>query len=407
MPLSPQRTIPPGPGRRTVGPIASAFGLLLLAACGESTVHDGLGTGAFLEGTCELAQTAACEGCIEFDLALRLGSEGEGPGFLIESPTMQHVVRDHFGRYWVGQSEEIKLFAANGRFIATVGREGRGPMEFLAARPFHLDSSNRIHVLDTRNVRLSVIRDDLSLVDDTAIPAGYIWDIVAARGSGHYVFQSWIPSAERLGFPLHRLYDGAIVSSFGVSPDTDGGRLLEGEPLDVLAAQRELALGGDDNVVSAHVWDYIVELWSEDGSRIGKLSGPTLDDGLRGEPGPWSINNPPWHGIRDIWVDREDRLWVLLAYRRPDWEEGVTEVIQPNGDVTLAFPQGVSSVYRSRVEVIDPFGCSTIASGWFEKGALGRFVRGAPFRDTASVTEFSYGPGGDPLVDVWNVSLVR
>ena len=368
---------------------------------------DGLGAGSFLDGTCELAQRAACEACIEFDLALRLGSEGEGPGLLTGSPTMQDVVQDRLGRYWVGQSDEIALFASNGEFLATIGREGQGPLEFLRARPFHLDSLNRVHVLDTNNMRLSVIGEDLSLAGETAIPAGYLSDIVGERSAERYVIQSWIPSAERFGFPLHRLSDGEIVSSFGVSPVADGARRLDQEPLDAFAAQRELALGVGGNVVSAHLWDYIVESWSEDGSRNGKLLGRTLDDGLRGEPGPWSINNPPWHGVRDIWVDRDDRLWILLAYRRLDWEDRVIEVIQPNGDVGLEFPEGLSSVYRSRVEVVDPLDCYTIASGWFEDGLLGRFVRGGPLGDTASVAKASYGPGGDPLVDVWNVSLVR
>ena len=182
---------------------------------------------------------------------------------------------------------------------------------------------------------------------------------------------------------------------------------MDDEPLDAFAAERELALSVDDNVVSARVWHYIVELWSEDGYRMGKLSGPSLDDGLRGEPGPWSISNPPWHGVRDIWVDQNNRLWVLLIYRRPDWEERVMEVIQRNGDVALGFPQGVSSVYRSRIEIVDLFDCRTIASGWFEEGALGRFVRGTTAGDTVAVTKSSVGPGGVPLVDVWNVGVVR
>ncbi|WP_428277652.1 hypothetical protein [Candidatus Palauibacter sp.] len=320
---------------------------------------------------------------------------------------MQHVVQDRLGRYWVGQSDEITLFAANGRFLATIGREGQGPLEFLRAHPFHADSANWVHVLDTGNMRLSVIREDLSLFEDTAIPAGYISDIVAEPGTGSYVIQSWIPSAERLGFPLHRLSGGTIVSSFGVSPVVDSDRLPDQGLLNDFAAQRELALSVGGNVVSAHIWDYIVEFWSEDGSRIGRLSGSPLDDGLRGEPGPWSINNPPWHGVRDIWVDRYDRLWVLLVYRRPDWEDRVIEVVRPNGSVGLDFPEGLSAVYRSRIEIVDPFACSTIASGWFEEGSLGKFVRGVPFGDTASVTRGSYGPLGDPFVDVWNVSLGR
>ena len=320
---------------------------------------------------------------------------------------MQHVVQDRLGRYWVGQSDEIALFAANGRFLTTIGREGQGPLEFLRAHPFHVDSWNRVHVLDTGNMRVSVIREDLSLFEDTAIPAGYISDIVAESGTEHYIIQSWIPSAERLGFPLHRLSGGTIVSSFGVSPVVDSDRLPDQGLLNDFAAQRELTLSVGGNVVSAHIWDYIVEFWAEDGSRIGRLSGSALDDGLRGEPGPWSINNPPWHGIRDIWVDRHDRLWVLLVYRRPDWEDRVIEVVRPDGGIGLDFPEGLSAVYRSRIEVVDPFACSTIASGWFEEGSLGKFVRTGPFGDTASVTKGSYGPLGDPFVDVWNVSLDR
>ena len=281
----------------------------LLALPTAMTGSQASGAGSFQEGTCELTPVSPCEDCLGFDLAATLGSEGGSPGFLAGATTGHRIVRDRRGRYWVGQDEEINIYEPGGGFVATVGRKGQGPMEFRRASPFHVDPLGHTHVYDSDNMRVSLIREDMSLVREVRLPASNVLEMAALERG--YVIQAWMPTADQGGFPMHRLEGDEITRSFGVVPGSDQ------EPLDLYTAERVLAVDNAGNVVSSHRSDYVIEAWAGDGSRIGRIEGPTLDDGERGPLGPWSWDNPPWHGIRSIRVDAQDRIWVLLHYRRP------------------------------------------------------------------------------------------
>ena len=383
--------------------LTAVWPALALAACTADARDDGQGTGSFTEGSCGVPEVSACEGCIEFRREVRLGAEGGDPGLLVGVAGMLSVARDTGDRYWVGQADQIAVFESNGTFAATVGRSGQGPLEFARVRAFSVDDRNRVHVVDNGNRRISVIEQDFSLGGETTFPA-VIEEIVAFRdGNGEtsagYIFQSWMPSPERIGLPLHLLEGDEVTSSFGVVAEA----ATAPTPLDLVTARRALAVDPAGTVYSAELAHYVVEAWTEAGSRLGRMEGPPLDDGLRGEPGPWTLDNPPEHSLRDISFDAEGRLWVILVYRRPDWRDRVVERVEPNGAVRLEFPQGVSAVFRSRVEVIDLASCASLASGWFEDGSLGFFVRTAAVPPSPSVTSLGEGAVGDPLVDVWRL----
>ena len=380
--------------------------LLIVVACDPDRggSNAGAGTGSFALATCELPAVADCEGCFDFELALRLGETGDHPGFLVEATSMLRVLRDHLGRYWIGQGDEIKVFDADGAFVDKVGRAGEGPLEFSAVRPIGADSNRRVHVLDTRNKRITVLNADFSLAGETTVPGGFVSDVVMpspeTSTTGRYVFQTWIPTFEQIGLALHRLSaDGRIVSSFGPRPTSASG------PMTPILMERELA-HFDGTVFSASNLAYVVEAWASDNLRVGKLSGPDLDDGLEGKPGPWSFDNPPPNRLRDIHVDRDGRLWVMLVYRRPDWEDLVIEKVRPTGELYLEYPQGWGSVYRTRVEVIDVQACSVRVSGWFDHPSVGWLLMDAE-SETMSVTGLSHSPVGDPFVEVWDIGMSR
>ena len=384
--------------------------LLFVVACDpdRGELNAGAGTGSFALATCELPAVADCEGCLDFELAQRLGETGDHPGFLVGVTSMLRVVRDRRERYWIGQGEEIKVFDADGAFVGKVGRAGEGPLEFSVVRLIGADSNGRVHVLDNRNKRITVLNADFSLADETSVPGGFVRDVVMpspeTSTSGRYVLQTWIPNLDRIGLALHRLgADGRIGSSFGPRPTSASGS----GPMTPILMERELALHSNGTVFSASLFDYVVEAWAGDNSQVGELSGPDLDDGLRGElEQSTTLANPPWNRVRDIHVDRDGRLWVMLVYRRPDWEDLVTEKVLPTGEVYLEYPQGLGSVYRTRVEVIDVQACSVRASGWFDHMRRGFFLMDAE-SETMAVTSLAYSPVGEPFVEIWDIGLSR
>ena len=119
--------------------------------------------------------------------------------------------------------------------------QARGRWSFSAVRVIGADSNGRVHVLDNRNKRITVLNADFSLAAETSVPGGFVRDIVMpspeTSTSGRYVLQTWISDLDRIGVALHRLgADGRIGSSFGPRPTSASG------PMTPMLMERELAL---------------------------------------------------------------------------------------------------------------------------------------------------------------------
>lgn len=309
---------------------------------------------------------------------------------------MGDIVRDDRGRYWVGQRDQVKLFDSTGIFLGAVGRAGQGPMEFAFAQPMHTDSLGRVHVFDNRNARVSVVAPDLTLYEEKRLPATAVLAMTPVADGNRYAIQAWLPDPERIGFPIHIVSDGEVANSFGAGPESEH----DVEGLSSFTAQRRLTTGPRGNIFSSHYYDYIIEAWSEDGLRLGRLNGPVLHDGPR-TPGPWTWENPPWNAIYDIMVDASYRAWIVFRYRRPDWRDGMVELPGPGGQVVLAPVDGrLSSYYHSRIDVVDLQTCTTLASRWHD-GVLMTFV------EEDMVSEVTYDDDGREAVKVWRLTYAR
>ena len=371
---------------------AWALGLLIgIVGCGPQTPD----ASSFFSEECQLARTVAdsCTSCIQLDPATTLGATDDA-GFLTDRGTLGDIVRDDRGRYWVGQRDQVKLFDSTGIFLGAVGRAGQGPMEFAFAQPMHTDSLGRVHVFDNRNARVSVIAPDLTLHEERRLPATAVLAMSPVADGNRYAIQTWLP--ERLGFPIHIVRDGEIANSFGAGPESEHG--VEG--LSSFTAQRRLTTGPRGNIFSSHYYDYIIEAWSEDGLRLGRLNGPVLHDGPR-TPGPWTWENPPWNQIHDIMVDASYRAWIVFRYRRPDWRDGMVELPGPRGQVVLVPVDGrLSSYYHSRIDVVDLQTCTTLASRWHD-GVLMTFVA------EDMVSEVTWDDDGREVVKIWRLTYAR
>jgi len=189
-----------------------------------------------------------CATCISITQLVTLG-DTTGPGTL--NNLGAGVVRDASGRYWVGQVNCIKIFDRNGKFLATIGRSGQGPMEFGTARPLLVDSSGRVHVFDRSNMRVTVIGPDLSHVTDYLAP-GYVRSLVGIT-SGKYVASIWQSTASSLGEPLHLIEGEHIVRSFGHS--------LRPEDISQFNFDRVLALSRNNRLFSARMYSYEIGVW--------------------------------------------------------------------------------------------------------------------------------------------------
>lgn len=178
-------------------------------------------------------------------------------------------------------------------------------MEFEFAQPMHTDSRGRVHVFDNRNVRVSVIAPDRTLSEQRRLPASGVFAMTPLADGSRYAIQSWIRNAEQIGSPLHVIDDGGIAASFGAPQEDDPG----GRVLDAFTSERRLTTDPSGNIFSSHYYDYIVEAWSEDGARIGRLDGPALYDGpIPRRPGTYS-----WDKLRTASASSFSRVWSISA----------------------------------------------------------------------------------------------
>ena len=358
--------------------VGAAF-LVALAGCAEEAREPA----SFFGDGCVLDMEAPlCDDCIEFAHVTRLGSDEMGPGFLVDRGTMEYVVRDRQGNYWVGQNEEIKVFDPDGAFLRTVGRRGDGPMEFDRAEPIHVDASGRVHVFDTGNRRISAIDGTFTLVEEKRLPT-WISAFAPLNDGNRYVVQASIEEPGRTGRPLHIIDGSGILKSFGEEEPDEG--------LSLGSIDLRLASGPQGNVFAAHPVKYVMEAWSQEGVRLGALRGePPLNPEVSLQEPP-SLDNPPPGGILGIRPDSDGLLWVSLLVLRPDWLDPLVQIMgAESGDIPReAAPDVLTGIYQGRLDVIDPATCTLVASQLHDQMLLlleDRTVLGYGFTELGSNT---------------------
>ncbi len=359
--------------------------LAALSGCAEEVREPGtfFGDGCILD-----MEAAPCDDCIEFAHVTSLGSDELGPGYLVDRGAMD-VVRDRRGNYWVGQEEQIKVFDPDGVFLRTVGRRGDGPTEFRRAAPMHTDASGRVHVFDTRNQRISVIDGTFTLVEEKRLPA-WISAYAPLDDGDRYVVQASIEEPGRTGMPVHIVDGSGILNSFGEKEPDEGFSLG--------SIDLRLAGGPEGRVFAAHPVKYMIEAWSQEGTRVGALRGEPQLNAEASLQEPPSADNPPPSGIGDIHADSGGLLWVSLLILRPDWLRHI--LWDPSGDVSSEVtPDVVTRIYQPRLDVIDLATCTLVASQLHDQPLI--------LLEDRTVLGYGFTELGANTLDVMRVRLNR
>ena len=228
-------------------------------------------------------------------------------------------------------------------------------MEFERPKPSHTDADGRVHVLDTDNLRETIISPDFTRHAERRLPSFALH--TAPLPGERYVLNTLLSTGDRLGLPLHITDGPEVVLSFG--PGIDEGTPYQND----FAARRVLASDRSGRMYSAEYYDYAIEVWTQTGRRIAGFQGPLLNE-KPPSPGPFTDDNPPVNAILAIRVDDDQRLWVLATHRRDDWREHWEERVARDGSVSLR-PIHESPRYTSttRIDVIDVNSGTRIASG--------------------------------------------
>lgn len=337
---------------------------------------------------------AACTTCISLKEIGVLGTDTV-QGELEDRGTIQSVVRDRQGRYWAGQRTTIKVFAADGKYLRSVGRSGQGPMEFAFAQPVHSDSTGSVHVVDPRLGRETVISPDFSHRSDRTMPVAFD-GVAMVPGAGHrYIIAKWATGGRGKALPLHLMSGSETLVSFGLRSQSREIETVRG------ISGRVINVGPTRHVFSSQTDSYEIEAWTLEGHRIAGFRLPNLNSEPVGRGGLVTADNPPRNSVSDITAYDARHVWVVTWHRRPNWRDFTVQRSRPDLGVYLEPKDGMTaSLFRSRIDLLDLNTSSVVASKW-EDGMLLRFI------EPRLVLKLDYSDAGTPILRVFEANVQR
>ncbi len=228
----------------------------------------------------------------------------------------------------------IQKFGPDGKYLATIGRKGQGPGEFISPNGLDLDKDGNLVVTDTAQSRFHVIIGGGKDVKSIVLKDEQIYGI-RSLGAGGYVGRASTYSFPRRNQPAQKLdemrlfrrldLDGRVTASFGEL--TDFGESLTSATGNAC----ELDVDGRDAVTVSFNAQNRIEKYNVDGKLLWRADRP-LNYGtavkkkgsIDRSGGGISMSAPEMNVCsKGIAVDGRGRAWVVTLQRQLKKEEEV------------------------------------------------------------------------------------
>ena len=228
----------------------------------------------------------------------------------------------------------IQKFGPDGRYLATVGRKGQGPGEFILPDGLDIDRDGNLVVGDTAQSRLHVIIGDGKDARSIILKGERLYGVRCLAAGGYLGRAStWIypmrgqdtPKIADMRLFRHLAPDGRITGSFGIL--TDFGETMT----NAAGNTTETAVGPGDALLVTYTAQNRVEKYGPDGRPLWRADRP-LDYGTEVKKkgkfdtsgGGVSMSAPEMNTCSaGIAVDAKGRSWVLTYARQLRKEEQV------------------------------------------------------------------------------------
>lgn len=238
------------------------------------------------------------------------------------------------------------VFTANGRFVRTIGRAGRGPGEYIAPRDILRWRGDSILVADPSIGRFSVLSPSYQYVRSLPFTLPSFESVTALPG-GELVVNVYLSDKAVVGFPLHVIDpDGKRLRSFGSErPVVSPGTVHE---------MARFITSSDGVVWSATPFgDYTIEGWDVETGTLKQRIRRIADfyrEGPRQAPTP---KDPPSPAIAGIFAEGR-YLWVFVAVPANRWHRGLARnPVRGEGGGAVYRVENANLVYDTVVEVFD------------------------------------------------------
>jgi hypothetical protein len=155
----------------------------------------------------------------------------------------------------------------------------------------------------------------------------------------------------------------------------------------------------DGSIVTAKPDQFRLHIWDEEGSLRSGLArrSPWFPDSGGGSTG--TPSQPPTPAITAIDVDRDGLIWAFVRVAAPTWRQAWARV-PPGAREARLSEVDFQSLYRTRVEVIDPVSRRVLATADIPGLTLAALGGGR-------VAMYAADASGDPVLRIEEVRLIR
>jgi hypothetical protein len=312
----------------------------------------------------------------------------DGQGALAGEPAS--VALDGRGNYYVAQFKQryvITQFNPTGQFVRTIGREGRGPGEYLYIVSLTIGPNDSLYVVDHGNARIAVLSPDHEA--SRTIPfAGQFFSALVTR-AGIIANAHW-PRAESLGKPLRTTgMDGSVKAVYGATTP-------HFNPRAVYSVMRSIAAGQDSSIWAGEKTRYVVEEWSVNGKPLRTITRnvpwfPAYEQRMKATA---ARPSEPW--LVALREERSGRLWTAITVPDSEWSKRWTEL----GFTEEKGVEPDQRIFDTIIEVLDLNRKAVVFSQ-----RLPHYIHGFLNDSTA----FGYSVDSDeiPHIEIWRFRLVE
>ncbi len=272
------------------------------------------------------------------------------------------------GRWWV--------LTTQGHLEHQFSRSGEGPGELQQATAVAGVHGDTVAIYDKSLARVSFFQRDGTFLTSTRVPAGassYLW-LGAERGIVVGRFRGPNVADVQAALPYHLVQRDSVLRSFGPL-------IRRLDPRNPFQFDRMVFAASWGVVAVPHANEYRVELYSAAGDPVGSIVRrakwfPASDDYVVGRR-----DQPPSSLIYDGWIDKHNRLWLLIARAAPTWQRAFASTPRRVEGHDVYRIERPDLYYEEVVEVIDLTSRQLIASTplpFVARYALGRGLVAAP-----------------------------
>jgi hypothetical protein len=304
----------------------------------------------------------------DFDVSVvaRIGA-ASGPGSF-PGPVTSFVV-DRRDRYWVWFANTGLVFDSDGDFLASVGRPGRGPGEFVFVSQTIALPGDSILVLDQMAMRATVIGPDFSVARLIRLPQMMFWSVALIGWPGAIAINGLVQNPGTIGWPLHIVDMSSENAVVGISFGSSQGEYRLGGEAQLM---RILAPLRNRRLVAANIDEYGLQIWTADGNLVTSFNRePVWFPGPVNPYGVGSRTDPPPPRIRALMEDGNGRIWVVAHVPRSDWRAAWADVPSlPKASAAIEVPVSdlptPGDLYETRIDVLHAQTGRLIAAGTTE-----------------------------------------